>query len=71
MKINIVTYLLSCFLLIGFSCKNEMKVSNEILIEQKVEALLKQMTLDEKNQYSHRARAIEKLVAFFNTAPSH
>lgn len=30
-----------------------------------------EMTLDEKNKYSHRARAIEKLVAFFNTAPSH
>ena len=30
-----------------------------------------EMTLDEKNQYSHRARAIEKLVVFFNTCPSH
>jgi XTP/dITP diphosphohydrolase len=30
-----------------------------------------EMTLEEKNQYSHRARAIEKLVAFFNKRPSH
>jgi beta-glucosidase len=48
MKIKPITYTLSCFLLMGFSCKNEMKVTNELLIEQKVEALLKQMTLDEK-----------------------
>jgi XTP/dITP diphosphohydrolase len=30
-----------------------------------------EMTLSEKNQFSHRARAIEKLVSFFNTLPSH
>jgi len=30
-----------------------------------------EMTLVEKNQFSHRARAIEKLVSFFNTLPSH
>jgi XTP/dITP diphosphohydrolase len=30
-----------------------------------------EMTLTEKNQFSHRARAIEKLVAFFNTVPNH
>jgi XTP/dITP diphosphohydrolase len=29
-----------------------------------------EMTLVEKNQFSHRARAIEKLVAFFNTLPN-
>jgi XTP/dITP diphosphohydrolase len=29
-----------------------------------------EMTLTEKNQFSHRARAIEKLVAFFNTLPN-
>lgn len=29
-----------------------------------------EMTLAEKNQFSHRARAIEKLVAFFNTLPN-
>lgn len=60
MKINIVTYLLSCFLLIGFSCKNEMKVSKEILIEQKVEALLKQMTLDEKIGQMSQIRHFEE-----------
>jgi XTP/dITP diphosphohydrolase len=30
-----------------------------------------EMTLVEKNKFSHRARAIEKLVAFFNTLPNH
>jgi XTP/dITP diphosphohydrolase len=30
-----------------------------------------EMTLAEKNQFSHRARAITKLVAFFNTLPNH
>lgn len=30
-----------------------------------------EMTVVEKNQFSHRARAIEKLVSFFNTLPSH
>jgi XTP/dITP diphosphohydrolase len=30
-----------------------------------------EMTLAEKNQFSHRARAIAKLVAFFNTLPNH
>ena len=30
-----------------------------------------EMSLSEKNQFSHRARAIEKLVAFFNTLPNH
>ena len=30
-----------------------------------------EMSLSEKNQFSHRARAIEKLVSFFNTLPSH
>lgn len=30
-----------------------------------------EMSLNEKNAYSHRARAMAKLVAFFNTQPSH
>lgn len=30
-----------------------------------------EMSLSEKNQFSHRARAMEKLVAFFNTVPNH
>ncbi len=30
-----------------------------------------EMTLNEKNKFSHRARAIEKLISFFNTLPSH
>ena len=60
MKNNIVIYLLNCFLLIGFSCKNEMKLSNEILLEQKVEALLKQMTLDEKIGQMSQIRHFEE-----------
>lgn len=60
MKKNIVIYLLNCFLLIGFSCKNEMKLSNEILLEQKVEALLKQMTLDEKIGQMSQIRHFEE-----------
>ena len=30
-----------------------------------------EMTQSEKNKFSHRARAIEKLISFFNTLPSH
>ena len=60
MKTNIVLYLLSCFLLMGFSCKNEMKVSNEIFLEQKVEALLEQMTLDEKIGQMSQIRHFEE-----------
>lgn len=30
-----------------------------------------EMSLSEKNTYSHRARAVEKLLDFFNTLPSH
>jgi len=44
----------------GFSCKNEMKVSSEPLIEQKIEALLKQMTLDEKIGQMSQIRHFEE-----------
>ena len=60
MKINLGTYLLSCFLLMGFSCKNKMKVSNEILIEQKAATLLKQMTLEEKIGQMSQIRHFEE-----------
>ena len=32
----------------------------------KVRALLSQMTLEEKNKYSHRRKAMDKLVTFLN-----
>jgi beta-glucosidase len=48
MKNNCFTYLTCCFLLIGFSCTKEVKISKEAVIEQKVDSLLKLMTLEEK-----------------------
>lgn len=60
MKIKLITYSISCFLLMGFSCKKEMKVSKDSLIEQKVEALLKQMTLDEKIGQMSQIRHFEE-----------
>jgi len=48
MKNRNIIYLICCFLLAGTICFNEMKVSNEAQIEQKVAALLKLMTLEEK-----------------------
>lgn len=48
MKNNCYTYLVCCFLLIGFSCTKEVKISKEAVIEQKVDSLLKLMTLEEK-----------------------
>ena len=46
MKNRNIIYLICCFLLAGIICFNEMKVSNESQIEQKVDALLKLMTLE-------------------------
>lgn len=60
MKIKLITYSISCFLLMGFSCKKEMKVSKDSLIEQKVEVLLKQMTLDEKIGQMSQIRHFEE-----------
>jgi beta-glucosidase len=48
MKNRNIIYLICCFLLAGIICFNEMKGSNESQIEQKVDALLKLMTLEEK-----------------------
>ena len=48
MKNRNIIYLICCFLLAGIICFNEIKVSNESQIEQKVDALLKLMTLEEK-----------------------
>ena len=48
MKNRNIIYLICCFLLTGIICCHEVKVSNESQIEQKVDALLKLMTLEEK-----------------------
>lgn len=48
MKSNYYAYLICCFLLINFSCTKEVKISKDDIIEQKVDSLLKLMTLEEK-----------------------
>ena len=48
MKNNRFTYLICCFLLISFSCKIEVNNPKEDILEQKVDSLLKLMTLEEK-----------------------
>lgn len=48
MRNNCFTYIICCFLLIHFSCTKEVKFSKDELIEQKVDSLLKLMTLEEK-----------------------
>ena len=48
MKSNYFKYVSCCFLLIGFSCKKEMILTKDAQIEQKVDSLLKLMTLEEK-----------------------
>jgi beta-glucosidase len=66
MKNNRLKYGLYCFLLIGISCKKEMELSKEKQIEQKVETLLKQMTLEEKigqmSQIRHFEESADALV---------
>ena len=42
-----------------------------IFIPERESRSFAEMTLSEKNKFSHRARAIEKLISFFNTLPSH
>ena len=60
MKNNYFTYIVCCFLLIGFSCKKEMKISKETQIEQKVDSLLKLMTLEEKIGQMSQIRHFEE-----------
>ncbi|TXD51933.1 glycosyl hydrolase family 3 [Polaribacter sp. IC066] len=60
MKNSYFKYVVCCFLLIGFSCKNEMKTSKEAQIEQKVDALLKLMTLEEKIGQMSQIRHFEE-----------
>jgi len=66
MKSRNIIYLICCFLLAGIICFNEMKVSNDAQIEQKVDTLLKLMTLEEKigqmSQIRHFEVAADALV---------
>ncbi|MGK0325651.1 MAG: beta-glucosidase [Polaribacter sp.] len=66
MKNRNIIYLICCFLLAVIICFNEMKGSNDAQIEQKVDALLKLMTLDEKigqmSQIRHFEVAVDSLV---------
>ncbi|MBT3742213.1 MAG: glycosyl hydrolase family 3 [Polaribacter sp.] len=66
MKNRNIIYLICCFLLIGIGCNNEMKVSSKAQIEQKVEALLELMTLEEKigqmSQIRHFEESVDKHV---------
>ena len=48
MKNNYLKYGLCCLILVHFSCKKEMSSNKDMQIEEKVEALLSQMTLQEK-----------------------
>tara|TARA_R110002126_G_scaffold291495_1_gene453208 strand:+ start:51770 stop:53572 length:1803 start_codon:yes stop_codon:yes gene_type:complete len=60
MKINYLKYGFCCFLLVWVSCKKEMNLSKEAQIDQKVEALLKQMTLKEKIGQMSQIRHFEE-----------
>lgn len=60
MKNNIKKYSLCCFLLMWISCNKEVKLSKELQIEQKVEALLQQMTLEEKIGQMSQIRHFEE-----------
>ncbi|SDR87410.1 beta-glucosidase [Polaribacter sp. KT25b] len=66
MKISYFIYLICSFLLIGFSCTKEIKISKEDVIEQKVDSLLKLMTLEEKigqmSQIRHFDQAADSLI---------
>ncbi len=48
MRSSYLKHIVCCVLLVHFSCKKEMVVSKEAEIEQKVDSLLKLMTLEEK-----------------------
>ncbi len=60
MKRSSTAYLICCLLLVFIICYNEMKVSKEIQIEQKVDALLRLMTLEEKIGQMSQIRHFEE-----------
>ena len=55
-----IIYLICCFFLTGMSSCHEMKVTNEAKIEQRVAALLKSMTLEEKIGQMSQIRHFEE-----------
>lgn len=60
MKTNNIIYLVCCFLLLGIILNNEMTGSKEPQIEQKVDSLLKLMTLEEKIGQMSQIRHFEE-----------
>ncbi|MGK0412153.1 MAG: beta-glucosidase [Polaribacter sp.] len=60
MQDNYSKCIVCCFLLILFSCNKEMNVSKEVQIEQKVDSLLKLMTLEEKIGQMSQIRHFEE-----------
>jgi len=60
MKNSTLKYIICCFLLINFSCKKEVSLSKHEQIEQKVDALLKLMTLEEKIGQMSQIRHFEE-----------
>lgn len=60
MKNSDFKFVIGCFLLLIFSCKTEMKINKEAQIEQKVDSLLKLMTLEEKIGQMSQIRHFEE-----------
>ncbi len=60
MKNNYLKYGLCCLILVHFSCKKEMSSNKDMQIEEKVEALLSQMTLEEKIGQMSQIRHFEE-----------
>lgn len=60
MRNNYLKFIVCCFLLIPFSCKREMIIDKELEIEQRVDSLLKLMTLEEKIGQMSQIRHFEE-----------
>ena len=58
-------YVIISFLFLGtYTVSAQQEI--EVPISQRVSALMAKMTLEEKNKYSHRARAFNKMIRFLN-----
>lgn len=60
MKNSTLKSIICCFLLINFSCKKEVSLSKNEQIEQKIDSLLKLMTLEEKIGQMSQIRHFEE-----------
>ena len=60
MKNSDFKFVIGCFLLLIFSCKTKMNTSKETQIEQKIDSLLKLMTLEEKIGQMSQIRHFEE-----------